>query len=95
MDSYSAFRENLGPDGQRRTTGLGALLRARGVRRVFVCGLARDFCVRGSAADAVAEGLEAVVIDDLSRAVYPDRKEETDALLRAAGVGSTIASDLG
>ncbi len=36
VDSYSAFRENVGPDGPRPTTGLGAWLAARGVRRVFV-----------------------------------------------------------
>ena len=86
VDSYSAFRENVGPDGRRPTTGLGAWLAARGVRRVFVCGLARDFCVRASAVDAAAEGFEAVVLDDLTRAVFPDRRAETDALLARAGV---------
>jgi nicotinamidase/pyrazinamidase len=86
VDSYSAFRENVGPDGSRPTTGLGAWLRARGLRRVFVCGLARDFCVRASAVDAAAEGFEVTVLDDLTRAVFPDRSAETDAALRAAGV---------
>ena len=38
---------------------------------LFVCGLARDFCVRASAVDAAAEGLEAVVLDDLTRAGLP------------------------
>jgi nicotinamidase/pyrazinamidase len=86
VDSYSAFRENVGPDGSRPTTGLGAWLRARGVRRVYVCGLARDFCVRASAVDAAAEGFEVTVLDDLTRAVFPERAAETDAALRAAGV---------
>jgi len=86
VDSYSAFRENVGPDGARPTTGLGAWLRARGVRRVFLAGLARDFCVRASAVDAAAEGFEAVVLDDLTRAVFPDRAAEVDAAFRAAGV---------
>src|SRR5262245_36874097 len=36
VDSYSAFRENIGPSGDRRTTGLGPLLRARGIGRVFL-----------------------------------------------------------
>ncbi len=93
-DSYSAFRENLGPDGQRRTTGLGALLHARGIRRVFLCGLARDFCVRFSAADAVTEGFAAVVLDDLCRAVFPDKKAETDALLAKEGVLLATSADL-
>ncbi len=86
VDSYSAFRENVGEDGARPTTGLGAWLKARGVRRVFVVGLARDFCVRWTADDAAAEGLEAVVLDDLTRAVFPDRRAEVDAVLARAGV---------
>src|SRR5437588_9162917 len=48
VDSYSAFRENVGPDGTRLPTGLGGYLRERGVTRLFVCGLARDYCVRAS-----------------------------------------------
>lgn len=88
-DSYSAFRENLGPDGQRRTTGLGAWLKARGIRRVFLCGLARDYCVAWSALDAVAEGLQVVVLDDLTRAVFPERATETDAAFAAAGIAHT------
>ena len=86
VDSYSAFRENAGPDGRRPTTGLGAWLSARGIRRVFLCGLARDFCVRASAVDAAAEGFEAVVLDDLTRAVFPERRAEVDALFERARV---------
>lgn len=86
IDSYSAFRENIGPDGQRWTTGLSAFLLARGIRRVFVCGLARDFCVGWSALDAQAEGLAAIVLDDLTRAVFPDRQAETDAIFAKGGV---------
>lgn len=93
-DSYSAFRENVGPDGGRLSTGLAAWLHARGVRRVFVCGLARDFCVRASAVDAAAEGLEAVVLDDLTRAVFPDRRAEVDALLDRANVGLATSADV-
>lgn len=85
-DSYSAFRENLGPGGERRTTGLAGLLKARGVKRVYLCGLARDFCVAWSAIDASREGFEVVVIDDLCRAVFPERAAETDAAFAAAGV---------
>ncbi len=86
VDSYSAFRENVGPDRRRPSTGLGAWLKARGVRRIFLCGLARDFCVRYSSVDAADEGLEVVVLDDLTRAVFPDRRAEVDAALRRAGV---------
>ena len=94
VDSYSAFRENVGPDGRRPTTGLGAWLAARGIRRLFVCGLARDFCVRWSALDAAAEGLSTVVLDDLTRPVFPERRAETDGAFGAAGVRLSRAAEL-
>jgi nicotinamidase/pyrazinamidase len=86
VDSYSAFADNPGPDGHRRSTGLGAWLRDRGIRRVFLSGLARDYCVRASALDAVAQGFESILLDDLTRAVAPDRVEEVDRDLAAGGV---------
>lgn len=94
IDSYSAFRENIGPGGERRTTGLGALLAARGVTRVVVCGLARDFCVRWTALDAAAEGFAVVVLDDLCRAVFPEQAAATSAALAAAGVRHMDARSL-
>jgi nicotinamidase/pyrazinamidase len=94
VDSYSAFRENVGPDGRRPATGLAGWLRERGIRRVFVCGLARDFCVRWSALDAVEAGFEAVVIDDLTRAVFPERAAETDASFDRGGVTLARSADL-
>jgi len=94
VDSYSAFRENVGPDGRRPTTGLGAWLGARAVRRVYVCGLARDFCVRATAVDAAAEGFEVVVLDDLTRAVFPERRAEVDAVLAKSGVRLARSEEL-
>lgn len=92
-DSYSAFRENIGPGGERRTTGLAGLLKARGVERVYLCGLARDVCVAWSAVDAANEGFEVVVIDDLCRAVFPDRAAETDATFAASGIEHGALAD--
>lgn len=94
VDSYSAFRENVAPDGTRSTTGLGAWLRARGVSRVFIAGLARDFCVRASSVDAAEEGFEVVVLDDLTRAVFPERRGETDSILERAGVRLASGAEL-
>jgi nicotinamidase/pyrazinamidase len=94
VDSYSAFRENVGPDGTRLATGLAAWLEARGLRRVFVCGLARDFCVKWSALDAAASHLETYLLDDLTRAVFPDRRAEVDATLASAGVKVIQGRDL-
>jgi nicotinamidase/pyrazinamidase len=65
IDSYSAFIE---ADG-KTTTGLGALLKARGIKRVFACGLATDFCVAHSALDARREGFAAFVIENACRAI--------------------------
>jgi nicotinamidase/pyrazinamidase len=65
VDSYSAFVE---ADGKTRT-GLAALLRARGVKRVFACGLATDFCVAHSALDARNEGFDTFVIEDACRGI--------------------------
>ena len=63
-DSYSGFFDNL-----RRATGLAERLRQRGVRRCFLVGLAFDYCVGWSAEGAVAEGFQAVVVEDATRAV--------------------------
>jgi nicotinamidase/pyrazinamidase len=86
LDSYSAFRENVDVGGRRPSTGLGAWLEARGIRRVLVCGLARDFCVRWSALDGAEAGFETLLLDDLTRAVFPERRAEVDAALAQAGV---------
>jgi nicotinamidase/pyrazinamidase len=65
VDSYSAFRE-----ADRTTdTGLAAWLKARGIERVFVCGLATDFCVAWTALDARAAGFATVLVDDAGRAI--------------------------
>ena len=92
VDSYSAFREQTGPAGTRASTGLGAWLRDRGVARVFVLGLARDYCVTATAVDAASEGFSTFVIDDLTRPVKPLRRQETDRAWREAGV-HLISSD--
>lgn len=65
IDSYSAFQEN----DRATRTGLAGYLHELGIRRVFLAGLAYDYCVRYSAVDARAEGLEAVVIEDACRAI--------------------------
>src|SRR5690348_1392428 len=78
VDSYSAFQEQPGPDGRRLSTGLGAWLRTREIERCFVVGLATDHCVSATAIDAAAEGFEAIVVADLTRAVHPERWRLTE-----------------
>lgn len=65
IDSYSAFFEN----DQSTPTGLTGYLQERGIKRVFCCGLATDFCVRFSAENAVKQGFETVVIEKACRAI--------------------------
>ncbi len=94
VDSYSGLRENYDERGQRAATGLGGWLKARGVRRLFVCGLARDYCVKWTSLDAAAEGLEVKLLDDLTRAVAPDSRAAVDAEYAAAGVPRIASSEL-
>jgi nicotinamidase/pyrazinamidase len=65
IDSYSAFFEN----DHTTATGLGGYLRERGLTRVFLAGLAYDFCVGYSALDARKLGFGAVVLKDACRAI--------------------------
>ena len=85
VDSYSAFRENVGPDGRRPPTGLAGWLRERGIEEVHLCGLARDYCVLWSAQDAIEAGLRASVLWELTRPVTPEGDAPTRAALGAAG----------
>lgn len=85
-DSYSGFRNNWNPDGERPPTGLAGYLRERGVERVFLCGLARDFCVRWTAEDAADAGFETHVIWDLTRSVDPTGDEALRAALEGRGI---------
>jgi nicotinamidase/pyrazinamidase len=68
IDSYSAFLEA----DRKTTTGLAGYLRERGFGKLYVCGLATDFCVAWSALDARAAGFEVTVIEDACRAIDLD-----------------------
>jgi nicotinamidase/pyrazinamidase len=89
IDSYSAFYEN-----DRKThTGLAGYLGERGFRRVFLAGLAFDFCVRYSAEDARREGFEAIVIEDACRGIDVDGSmAATRALFTTSGIRCIPAS---
>ncbi len=65
IDSYSAFFEN----DQTTPTGLAGYLHGRGFGRIFMAGLATDFCVAWSALDARSEGFDVVLIEDACRAI--------------------------
>ncbi len=83
IDSYSAFYEN----DRRTPTGLAGYLRERGFKRVFLVGLATDFCVHYSAVDARREGFAAVLVEDGCRAIdLAGSLADAMAKMAAAGV---------
>ena len=87
-DGYSGFSMRHPESGEVAETELDAVLRARGVDRVTVVGLALDVCVKATALDAASKGYATIVRADLSAAVNlaPDDGELAVAELRAAGV---------
>ncbi|MBA8683440.1 bifunctional nicotinamidase/pyrazinamidase [Stenotrophomonas tumulicola] len=86
VDSYSAFRENHGPDGTRPATGLAGWLRERGITEVHVCGLARDYCVLWTAQDAASAGFAVGFHWELTRPVSADNDDATRQALATAGI---------
>ncbi len=91
IDSYSAFLEN----DHVTPTGLAGYLRERELKRLFLVGLAYDFCIRFSAIDGTALGFECVVVEDGCRAVgLPGTVDATQAAFAAAGVRRVGASEL-
>jgi nicotinamidase/pyrazinamidase len=91
IDSYSAFLEN----DHTTPTGLAGYLRERGLQRLFLCGLAYDFCVRFSAVDGTALGFECIVIQDATRAVnLPGSVDATNAAFAAEGIPRILSTEL-
>lgn len=85
VDSYSAFRENYGLDGQRQYTGLLGWACERRVRRIVTVGLARDYCVLWSAQDS-GMTIPTTVLWELTRAVVPANDAETLMAMRKANI---------
>ncbi|MDE0330971.1 MAG: nicotinamidase [Nitrospinae bacterium] len=85
-EAYSGF------DG----TALADDLRASGIERLFVCGLATDYCVKATALDARREGFEVVVVEDAIRAVNVEPKDGETAIeeMRAAGCAFALSSEI-
>ena len=83
IDSYSALFEN----DKTTPTGLDGYLRARGITRLTLVGLATDYCVAFSALDAVAQGFDVTVLQDACRAIDLDGSlARQQKAMAAAGV---------
>lgn len=85
-NGYSAFENS----------DLAERLRARGVQRVFVAGLATDYCVKETALEAARNGFETVVISDAIAAVKVQPEDEAKALkeMESAGVRFATSAEL-
>jgi nicotinamidase/pyrazinamidase len=92
IDSYSAFYEN----DRTTPTGLVGYSRERGVKRIFVAGLAFDFCVRYSAEDARRQNFAVSVITDACRGIDVDGSMvATRASLEGLGIACLTADEIG
>lgn len=91
QDAYSAFQAETA-DGLPFAAALGE----RGTGRLFVGGLATDYCVKATVLDALKEGFEVVVLADASRAVDVKAGDGDRALaeMRAAGAGTATLDDV-
>jgi nicotinamidase/pyrazinamidase len=91
VDSYSGFQE-----ADRKTkTGLEGYLRERDFKRVFIAGLATDFCVHWTAVDARGAGFETYVVEDISRAIDTNGSlDEAWKAMTAAGVRRITTADV-
>ena len=89
IDSYSAFWEN----DRVTPTGLEGTLKTMGIKRVFVCGLALDFCVAFSAVDSSIAGYETYVIMDATKPVdLPGSVDATYQAFKKFNVKMTIST---
>ena len=80
VESYSGF----GGDGEE--TGLTEQLQERGVTKVYVCGLAYDYCVGSTAESAAKAGFHTMLVRDATKSVAEETEAKMDERLRAAGV---------
>ncbi|MBC7362218.1 MAG: bifunctional nicotinamidase/pyrazinamidase [Candidatus Aminicenantes bacterium] len=89
IDSYSGFFDN----GHKKSTGLGDYLRGRGVKQVYVCGLAAEYCVFYTALDAIELGFETYYIEDATRALSHEGFREAKEKIITLG-GKVITSEM-
>lgn len=89
-DGYSAFTVRDPRTSEERATELERLLRERGIRRVVVCGLATDYCVRATALDAVRLGFEVTLLGAAVAAVNLEPTDGDRALGEMAEAGVQI-----
>ena len=88
IDSYSAFFDN----DHRKATGLADYLKEKGVHRVYVVGVAADYCVKFTALDAAQLGLETFLVRDASRGVNLNPGDVDEAVEDMADAGVKVVT---
>ncbi|MFH1857948.1 MAG: bifunctional nicotinamidase/pyrazinamidase [Candidatus Omnitrophota bacterium] len=84
-DSYSAFHAST-----KEEVDFGALLKQQGIQRLFVGGLATDYCVKHSVLDACRRGLETYVLEDAIRGVVLNAGDSERALREMKQAGAKV-----
>jgi nicotinamidase/pyrazinamidase len=90
IDSYSAFLEN----DHTTSTGLAGYLRDRNLTRLYLCGLAWDYCVGYSALDGVALGFEVIVVEDAVRGIAPETMAAMTERWKASNVRRVSSEEI-
>lgn len=89
FDSYSGFQD----DGGARTE-MERILKARGVEKLIIYGIATDYCVKATALDAAAAGFKVIVVEELCRGVAPETTAKALEEMKAKGVTVVKSFDL-
>jgi len=81
FDSYSGFQD----DGGAKTE-MDTILKAAGIHKLIIYGIATDYCVKATAIDAVTNGYKVTVVEGLSKGVAPDTTAKAFAEMKAKGI---------
>lgn len=89
-DGYSAFTVRDPASGDTHQTGLESMLRARGIERIVVVGLATDYCVKETAIDSAHKGFQTTVLTEAIRAVDLEPEDGSKALQAMSASGAEL-----
>ncbi|SDS42546.1 bifunctional nicotinamidase/pyrazinamidase [Gramella sp. MAR_2010_147] len=81
IDSYSGFYDNA----KQKSTGLAGYLREKGATKLYFVGLAAEYCVKFSILDAIDEGFDSILLEDVTRALSEDAFQKAKQDIRDKG----------
>lgn len=90
VDSYSGFYDNF----KSSQTILHKYLKKKGVKKIYIVGLAADYCVKFTALDGVDLGYETYIIEDMTKAVFPQKIQSEYEKMREIGVKIIKSAEL-